>query len=42
MVIYPLSTVEHRMLHWAASVVPVVAMAIMLLLGAMSVASAGV
>ncbi len=42
MVVYPLSAVEHRMLSWAAGLVPAVAAAVTLLLVAMSAASAGV
>lgn len=40
MVIYPLSTVEDKTIRWAARVVPAVAVAVILFLGAISLASA--
>ena len=42
MVVYPLSASEDLAIRWAARIVPVVAITIILLLGAMSVASAQV
>ncbi len=39
MLIYPLSTAEDRTIRWASRIVPALSVAIILLLGAMSVAS---
>ena len=39
MVVYPLSNTEERLVTWAARIVPVVAIAAILALGAISVAA---
>ncbi len=39
MLIYPLSAVEDRAIRWASRIVPALSVAIILLMGAMSVAS---
>ena len=39
MVVYPLSAAEDRLIRWAVRIVPVAAVAVILLLGAVSLAS---
>ena len=39
MVAFPLSAAEERVIRWASRLVPVAALAVIVLLGAMSVAS---
>lgn len=38
MVIYPLSTAEDRAIRWAARIIPALAIVVILLLGAISIA----
>lgn len=42
MVVYPLSTFEMKTVRWAARIVPAVAIALVLLLQAISLAATGV